>query len=187
MNPALSVQGKLRAQHPPLQAFEPYVTADLNVDILRDGGFVANTQLRAGEGQRCRWRWRAMPPWTRCRARAKDRYRVLTRMKARHADSSSVARSCCAGEIPGAAWPGREPETRPALALDVKEQFGERFARVIVRERPYLQDIRKGAAAEVEGVARAIGAGIPTPAQRQAMKRFTWKPQRRSRPTPWRR
>ena len=43
MNPALSVQGKLRAQHLPLQAFEPYVTADLNVDILRaDGSFTGS-------------------------------------------------------------------------------------------------------------------------------------------------
>jgi hypothetical protein len=72
------------------------------------------------------------------------------------------------------------------LALDVKDTaLSDFFARVIVHEngRINLQDIQKGAAAESRWPRHRCRRHLRQQ-QHQARPR---KPQRRSRPTPWRR
>ena len=168
MNPALAVQGKLRAQHLPLQAFEPYVTAQLNVDILRaDGSFTGNLRYAQEKvGPLVTVAGDASLDDVRVRAKDEDagdgqdersagvaqRGEELLRWK------SLTLRGLAVNLKPG------EP-----LMLDVTETaLNDFFARVIVHEsgRINLQDIQKGVAAE-PGAAQATASATATGAAAQ--------------------
>ncbi|HQQ71054.1 MAG TPA: DUF748 domain-containing protein, partial [Alicycliphilus sp.] len=155
MDPALAVQGKLRVQHLPLQAFEPYVTADLNVDILRvDGSFAGNlryVQEKSG------------PLVTVAGDASLDEVRV--RAKDEDADDGQDERNARVAQRgeellrwKSLALRGLSVNLKPGhpLALDVQQTaLSDFFARVIVHEngRINLQDIQKGAAGEAAGAA----------------------------------
>ena len=171
MNPALVVQGKLRAQHLPLQAFDPYVTSQLNVDILRaDGSFVGDLRYAQEKaGPRVAVAGDASLDDVRVRAKDEDtgdgqdersagvaeRGEELLRWK------SLALRGLAVHLVPG------QP-----LALDVQETaLSDFFARVIVHEsgRINLQDIQKSTAAgSSTAQENAAGAAGQAPSGRVA-------------------
>ena len=174
MNPALAVQGMLRAQHLPLQAFEPYITSGLNVDVLRaDGSFAGNLRYAqekagplvavAGDASLDEVRVRAKDEdagdgQDERSARVAQRGEELLRWK------SLALRGLAVNLKPG------QP-----LALDVKQTaLTDFFARVIVHEngRINLQDIQKGAASDAAGAAPPAGAasGAAPAAQAQVVQ-----------------
>ena len=171
MNPALSVQGKLRAQHLPLQAFEPYVTADLNVDILRaDGSFTGSLRyVQDKAGPLVAVAGDASLDEVRVRAKDEDAgdgqdeggMRIAQRGEELLRWKSLALRGLAVNLKPG------QP-----LALDVKDTaLSDFFARVIVHEngRINLQDIQKGAAAESRVAAPSVqAASTPTAAPGEA-------------------
>ncbi|WP_404299617.1 DUF748 domain-containing protein [Alicycliphilus denitrificans] len=166
MNPALSVQGKLRAQQLPLHALEPYIASDLNVDILRaDGSFnggLRYVQEKAGPLVSVT----GNVSLDEVRVRAKDadasggqderRTPVAQRGEELLRWKSLALRGLAVNLKPG----------KP-LALDVQEAaLSDFFARVIVHEngRINLQDIRKGAASEEQGAVQQASAAGARPA-----------------------
>ncbi len=150
MNPALNVQGRLHAQHLPLHAFEPYVTADLNVDILRaDGSFdgrLRYTQEKAGP--RVSVSGDASLDEVRVRAKDEDGDDGADERSTRIAERGEELLRWKTLALRGVAVdlrPGRP------LSLDVQETaLSDFFARVIVHEngRINLQDLRKGEASD---------------------------------------
>lgn len=171
MNPALAVQGKLRARHLPLHAFEPYVTSGLNVDILRaDGSF--NGGLRYVDEK-------AGPLMSVNGDVSLDEVRV--RAKDDDADDGQGARQTRVAQRgeellswKSLALRGLALNLKPGqpLALDVRETvLSDFFARVIVHEngRINLQDIRKEADAGPVGTEpQAPAAAGKTPAGQSA-------------------
>lgn len=165
MNPAMSVQGRLRAQHLPLHAFEPYVASDLNVDILRaDGSF---------DGRLHYVQQKAGPQVSVDGNASLDEVRV--RAKDEDADDGQDERSTRIAQRgeqllrwKSLALRGVALKVKPGqpLALDVEETaLSDFFARVIVHEngRINLQDIRKSQASDAGPTADA-SAPAPAPA-----------------------
>ena len=155
MAPALTTQGKVRAQNLPLHAFEPYVAQDLNVDIRRaDGSFSGDVHYtQHKDGPLVAVKGDASLDDVRVRVAAGDgvveRGEELLRWK------SLGLRGVAVDLKPG----------RP-LALDVRETaLHDFFARIVVQEngRINLQDIRKSAASE-EAAAPAAGHAAAAPA-----------------------
>ncbi|MBS0509527.1 MAG: DUF748 domain-containing protein [Proteobacteria bacterium] len=170
MDPALAVQGQLRAQHLPLQAFEPYVTSGLNVDILRaDGSFAGKLRyVQEKAGPLVAVAGDASLDEVRVRAKDEDagdgQDERTTRVAERGEEllrwKSLALRGLAVNLKPG------QP-----LALDVQQTaLSDFFARVIVHEngRINLQDIQKGAepsAGNASGAAAtAQAAPAPVPA-----------------------
>ncbi|MBS0492886.1 MAG: DUF748 domain-containing protein [Proteobacteria bacterium] len=160
MNPALSAEGRVRAQHLPLQAFEPYVTSGLNVDILRaDGSFSGKVRyLQEKAGPLVAVAGDAILDEVRVRAKDED---------AKDGEDERNARVAQPGEEllrwKSLALRGLAVNMKPGqpLALDVRETaLSDFFARVIVHEngRINLQDIQKGAATEATPAAPPTGA-----------------------------
>lgn len=147
MAPDLAVQGTLRAQHLPVHAFEPYVTLDLNVNILRaEGSFAGDLRYVqekagplvavAGDMSLDEVRVRAKDE-AAAQEDAKENLRLSERGEDLLRWKSLALRGMAVNLKPG----------RP-LELDVKQTaFSDFFARIIVHEngRINLQDIRKGA------------------------------------------
>ncbi|MBS0291428.1 MAG: DUF748 domain-containing protein [Proteobacteria bacterium] len=164
MAPALAVQGKLRAQHLPLHAFEPYVTLDLNVNILRAEGSFAGDLRYVQE--------KAGPLVSVAGDMSLDEVRVRAKDEAAaQEDAKESLRLSERGEdllrwkslgLRGVAVnlkPGRP------LELDVKQTaFSDLFARIIVHDngRINLQDIRKAPPGEEAAAAAAKDATPPT-------------------------
>lgn len=150
MAPALAVQGRVRAQHVPVHAFEPYVTSDLNVDILRAEGSFAGDLRYVQETAGPVVSVAGDMSLDEVRVRAKDDVAADDEGKGsrRIADRGEELLRWKSLGLRGVAVnlkPGRP------LALDVRETaLSDFFARIIVHEngRINLQDIRKGAAAD---------------------------------------
>lgn len=170
---AMSVQGKIRAQHLPLHALEPYVAPSLNVDILRaEGSFAGDlryVQPRQGDPL-LSVGGNASLDEVRVRAAASE---VVGRGQGR--DGRRVAQPGEVGEAgeellrwKSLALRGVALNMKPGqpLALDVAETaLSDFFARIILQEdgRINLQSIGKTAAPE-----GAEGASAESPASTQA-------------------
>lgn len=161
MAPHLTVQGKLRAQHVPLHAFEPYVAPALNVDILRaDGSFTGDMRyVQETAGPMVSVAGDVSLDEVRVRAAADD---------AKDDQEEGGSRVAAPGEEllrwKSLGLRGVAVDLKPGkpLVLDVKETaLSDFFARIIVQEngRLNLQDIRKAPAPE-----QAVAAATQAPA-----------------------
>jgi len=168
MNPALSVQGRLRAQHLPLHAFEPYVTSDLNVDILRaDGSFDGGLRyVQEKAGPLVSVSGNASLDEVQVRAKdddGDDRQDAGSMSIAQRGEELLRWKSLALRGVAVNLKPGQP------LSLDVKETaLSDFFARVIVHEngRINLQDIRK---AEAPGQPRPEAQANSAGAKAQAV------------------
>lgn len=175
MAPALTVQGRVLAQHLPLHALEPYVAQDLNVDIVRaDGSFDGNVRYAQGPaGAAVAVNGDASLDEVRVRAKAgrvasEDMDRGGPRVGVRGEELLRWKSLALRGVT-------MSTQADQPLALEVKQTaLSDFFARIIVQEngRINLQDIRKGAAADDAAAAAHASAHAPPSNSPGPMIRF---------------
>lgn len=175
MAPVLTAQGKVRAQHLPLHALEPYVGQELNVDILRaDGGFDGDVRYVQGNAG-ATVSVKGDVSLDEVRVRAKAGLDMPEETKA--GERSVGARGEDLLRWKSLALRGVAMNLQPdqPVSLDVKETaLSDFFARIIVQEdgRINLQDIRKASAAEDAVAASNAAPAAPAAAPSAPQIRF---------------